>query len=247
MGLYSLKAGYALGVNLQTPPPFQSSQPDHAWWSTLWQLSLPPKVRNFLWRACRDLIPAAANLASRSIWKNSLFWCYLKRRQSASFMDCALFIENFYSWELLELFVIMSWAIWFEVCSRSHVVGKTSSGINIDWVYRYLEAFRMASHLCPTLPLVAQSSSASAWTVHLRNQYRVDVDAGFDVGRHAFSVGAIIRDFQGSVVRAKAHVIRHPGSVKCAELAVILFGLKLCLWMGIYSAMIFSYSSSTID
>lgn len=56
----------------------------------------------------------------------------------------------------------------------------------------------------------------------------------------------VIRDHLGYVEGAKAQVIRHPGIVKCAELAVILFGLRYCVQLGIDIAQIFSYFFSTV-
>ena len=34
-------------------------------WNRLWKLSVPPKVRNFVWRASSDILPTRANLARR--------------------------------------------------------------------------------------------------------------------------------------------------------------------------------------
>lgn len=122
-GICSVKSGYAMEINLFAPPPYQSSQPDQKWWLTLWRLSLSPKIRLFLWRACRDLIPSTVNLASRYIptyaicplchcgvantshclifcslvkcvCKNFVFWVHLKKLQSAPFLDSVLFIAK---------------------------------------------------------------------------------------------------------------------------------------------------------
>ena len=31
-------------------------------WSRIWKLNVPPKVWNFVWRACTDILPTHANL-----------------------------------------------------------------------------------------------------------------------------------------------------------------------------------------
>ena len=36
-------------------------------WNRLWKLSVPPKVRNFVWRASSDILPTQANLARRRV------------------------------------------------------------------------------------------------------------------------------------------------------------------------------------
>ena len=40
---------------------------DKRFWSRIWKLNVPPKVRNFVWRACTDILPTRANLYRRKI------------------------------------------------------------------------------------------------------------------------------------------------------------------------------------
>lgn len=113
----------------------------------------------------------------------------------------------------LELFVIMAWAVWGEICSRCHGENGTKGSLNIDWVVRYLETFHNSTRLCSKVVLVEILEPDRSWHAPTRNQFRVDVDAGFDVKRNAFSFGAIVRDDLGKLVGAVARVIRHPGTV----------------------------------
>jgi len=36
-------------------------------WKKLWSLHLPPKVKSFAWRACKDILPTKANLGKRKV------------------------------------------------------------------------------------------------------------------------------------------------------------------------------------
>ncbi|KAL0448319.1 UNVERIFIED_CONTAM: hypothetical protein Slati_1388300 [Sesamum latifolium] len=36
-------------------------------WKFIWKTNVPPKVRMFAWRACRDSLPTVANLAKRGV------------------------------------------------------------------------------------------------------------------------------------------------------------------------------------
>lgn len=83
--------------------------------------------------------------------------------------------------------------------------------------------------------------------------YRLDVDAGFDNNNNKFSVGAIIRDYQGahaiinSVTKgAHAIIIRNPGSVDAAEILAIRWGMDLCLHIGLSNVCIYSDSSEAV-
>ena len=36
-------------------------------WNRTWKMNVPPKVRNFVWRACTDILPTRANLYRRKV------------------------------------------------------------------------------------------------------------------------------------------------------------------------------------
>ncbi|XP_037492746.1 uncharacterized protein LOC105643399 [Jatropha curcas] len=63
-GIYSVKSGYRLVAS-------QYVDPEAVWrssfWKILWSLKIPPKVRHFLWRCCRDILPVKATLARRGL------------------------------------------------------------------------------------------------------------------------------------------------------------------------------------
>lgn len=45
-------------------------------WKSLWNISIPPKVNNFLWRAVGDCLPSKSKLASRGVLCSPLCpWC----------------------------------------------------------------------------------------------------------------------------------------------------------------------------
>ena len=46
---------------------------DSKFWHSIWDLRVPNKIKNFVWRACRESIPTKANLKRRHITENA--WC----------------------------------------------------------------------------------------------------------------------------------------------------------------------------
>ena len=47
----------------QQVPPIHDKQV----WKKIWQLQLPPKVKNFLWQVCRNVLPTKQPLLKRKV------------------------------------------------------------------------------------------------------------------------------------------------------------------------------------
>ena len=73
-GEYSVQSGYRF---LQEANTFQQPGPSNAramkpLWSKIWGLEVPNKVKNLIWRACKNSLPTKVNLARRKITSDSL-------------------------------------------------------------------------------------------------------------------------------------------------------------------------------
>ena len=67
-GKYTCMSGYKfLKEEAELPLNQQPSIPDTHLWKQLWSLQVPNKVRNLLWRACRNAMPTKASLVRRTI------------------------------------------------------------------------------------------------------------------------------------------------------------------------------------
>lgn len=56
-GLYSVKSRYRIAMEITSESSTSSSTPPSDLWPNLWKVKVPPKIRIFLWRACKNLIP----------------------------------------------------------------------------------------------------------------------------------------------------------------------------------------------
>ena len=65
-GTYTVKPGYRFLVNENSvnSTPMNSNQNDGVW-KLIWALSVPNKVKNFVWRSCRDALLIKYNLRRR--------------------------------------------------------------------------------------------------------------------------------------------------------------------------------------
>ena len=66
-GNYTCKSGYRFLKELHDGPPRGEEQLDRSFWRKVWMRKVPNKIKNFVWRACKDSIPTKVNLRRRSI------------------------------------------------------------------------------------------------------------------------------------------------------------------------------------
>ena len=68
-GTYTVKSGYnLLSKEKENSDPLNNNlAPSQKVWKIIWSLSVPPKVRNFLWRAAKNAIPVKTNLVKRQV------------------------------------------------------------------------------------------------------------------------------------------------------------------------------------
>ncbi|KAL4384556.1 hypothetical protein GQ457_15G009290 [Hibiscus cannabinus] len=68
-GEYTVKSGYHFLVdhlpNVDSPTTSVSSQNDPFLWKSIWTMNVPPKIKHFIWRACRNAIASKCNIKHR--------------------------------------------------------------------------------------------------------------------------------------------------------------------------------------
>ena len=140
-GVYNVKSGYRFLVKDKSGPlPSPSSQNEAiSLWSRLWKLSVPNKVRNFLWRACREALPVKKNLvrirvlddevcchcnvkaedgyhalwdcsALSAIWETDLILLFCRSKKFSNFFELARFVLE--QDRNPKLFASITWTIW---------------------------------------------------------------------------------------------------------------------------------------
>ena len=60
MGLYSIKSGYKI-------QRFHVDEDREPIWTLLWNLSIPPKCRHFMWHLLKGILPTTDNLRSHMV------------------------------------------------------------------------------------------------------------------------------------------------------------------------------------
>ena len=55
-------------ANMQAPPIRDKQE-----WKEIWQMRAPPKVKNFIWRACHNALPTKQSLMRRKIITDAIY------------------------------------------------------------------------------------------------------------------------------------------------------------------------------
>ncbi|XP_060959162.1 uncharacterized protein LOC133030439 [Cannabis sativa] len=68
-GIITVKSAYHLASSLASADVPSSSIPNpyQHWWKKLWSLSVPPKIKHFIWKAFHHILPCALNLFLKRI------------------------------------------------------------------------------------------------------------------------------------------------------------------------------------
>ena len=79
-GVYSVKSGYrALCEEARNEEASGSSSVlSTGFWSSIWKLKVPGKVKHFMWKACSDCLPTKTHLVKRRVLTNP--FCHLCNR-----------------------------------------------------------------------------------------------------------------------------------------------------------------------
>ena len=63
-GQYTVKSGYRFLYESSSPE--QITEEDSVFWKKIWGLQVPNKVKNFIWRACKEALPTKAKIGRAS-------------------------------------------------------------------------------------------------------------------------------------------------------------------------------------
>ena len=108
-GEYSIKTGYQVALNKKFPDPLGCLSSNNNNWSIIWKLTLPEKIKIFIWKATKNLLPTIENLVSVELFRRltasvvEIKWktfcmCWWLARQQKRFCNSLLWQMQFMKW-----------------------------------------------------------------------------------------------------------------------------------------------------
>ncbi|XP_074327095.1 uncharacterized protein LOC141665037 [Apium graveolens] len=243
MGQYSVKSGYKL---LQTAKDQSNTADNSGFWRKLWNLKIPNKVKNFLWRASTNCLPTKDMLHSRRVQVNSQ--CPICNLSDESIIhalvtctfanDCHQFsvvrqvtgvFHNFSEWLQLIFeqtnkndMCIQITICWFLWKNRNDIVWK-QRGIGVSEVVHtalsFLNQWKAVQdkNFDSFLSFLTPEDGQEQWCPPQLNSVKVNVDAALFEDPNRYSYVVVIRDHSGHLVHAMSKCLLGKISPELAE------------------------------
>ena len=226
-GDYTVRSGYRWLYEAEQHEQVVKEGKNQVPWKNIWKLIVPTKIKLFIWKMMRAILPVRTNLENRHIPVERL--CercnqneesiYHALRQCPKAKACwnqlqfewdtELFGQNENEqWLLKELknldqvalqhFAITTWTIWFDRNAETHGEGQKPANILARSVSKYGEDFTQAQQRWYN----ALSRPFQRWKPPRPCFVKINFDAALDMEAHKGGLGIVIRDEEGKIMGA---------------------------------------------
>lgn len=269
-GQYSVKSAYLM---LEEVHPFSAN--NSGFWRTLWNLKIPPKVKNFLWRASTDCLPSREMLRTRNVQVSPV--CAVCNADVESIfhvlvlcpfasiclakLNCPLpsvIDSNFTEWltmvfqyqkNMVLKIVMVCWLVWR---SRNELIWNKRS---IDPNEVVLSASSILDQWSSVqdrsydqfLGYMTPEDGMERWSKPVGNSIKINSDAAIFAELNSFGCAMVVRDSSGQLVEASVKKFTGKTSVETAEVMGIREALSWVKQMDVHNVTIESDSLSMIQ
>ncbi|GLU12062.1 hypothetical protein SLE2022_287710 [Rubroshorea leprosula] len=232
-GTYSVRSGYHCAMNMQRDMGVPSSSNASFGGNKVWNLSIPGKIKFFIWSAYRNVLPTRDNLqrkhilvelecpvcgsdmesvahcllfcsVARAVWHGSPLSLRVSEFPSSSFADFFDAMCTELGKEQLELLCILSWRIWSSR-NEAHWNGRRAHPQQIiEGGVNYLMNYQRAQQSMGRGSGVVQMHGETKWKPPDEQTIKINVDGAVAEQRRVFGMGAVARDHCGEVLATMA-------------------------------------------
>nr|GMC46639.1 uncharacterized protein LOC109154734 [Ipomoea batatas] len=198
-GQYSVHLGYQAQTNDLL---VQESNLSFTAWKHLWKMRVPPKIKNFIWRCVRNILPVREVLCARA----TNLWNGFDDHVGGSFVEI---VENYLKRNDAHKTLEMAARLWATWSARNEALWN-----NKIWSANYLKGFVEScvsswqqNYFPNTRPLHEVHNAAPVmWSPPPMGMLKCNVDASLH--QNGLGFGAVIRDHAGQFVAANIGRLR---------------------------------------
>uniref|UniRef100_A0A803QSN3 Reverse transcriptase domain-containing protein n=1 Tax=Cannabis sativa TaxID=3483 RepID=A0A803QSN3_CANSA len=253
-GMYTVSSGYKVATTNELNAGPSSEEHTKKWWTEIWKLEVPPKVRNFAWRLYNGWIPVNMVLRNRGmkidpwccgcgneeetiehgiwfcpaikeIWQHFLLWKTINRWKGETKHMLMAIKQQTTKADFL-MFILLSWLIWNRRNKKRLKLHSLPNNLWCRWAQLEMDVM-MHNHSNSTQPLKPMTTPAGGWDPPHPGTLCINTDASVLCKEWKIGLGAVIRNHEGAVVAAEIKQQRGCYSVELAEVLAIRLGIQL--------------------
>ncbi|PWA97583.1 hypothetical protein CTI12_AA027380 [Artemisia annua] len=223
--------------------------------SSLWKATIPAKVKLFIWRAWRNLLPTVYNLQCRHVILNdglcvhcgdphedvlhTLFQCDRVRQvwEAANFTNISSTqnkdsVNDYFAIVVSdhhnkwEVFLMICWSIWLERNRITHGQSPQDSGLIWQGAIRLLQQFQDATMRCNVQSGTIVDPLASIWQPPPYGFVKIDCDATWLPSSKQVCLGFVARNSEGEIIFSEAKHVEYSDTVLIAEAEAVWWAIK---------------------
>ncbi|XP_021621434.1 uncharacterized protein LOC110621459 [Manihot esculenta] len=145
-GVYTVKSAYVVYMNLLGRSSFNVGDES---WTSLWNVSIPPKVKDFCWRACRNILPTKDNLRQKSVDMDARCpWCHKDESVNHILLHCPVSKEILKSQDKIRkaFLMVCAWRLWSAKNSLLWNQVQNSAAHLVEDVMHHISDWEVAQH-----------------------------------------------------------------------------------------------------
>ncbi|KAL6228112.1 hypothetical protein ACLB2K_002066 [Fragaria x ananassa] len=227
------------------------------YWSKVWKAQVPPKVRGFIWRLCRDIVPTRAAL-HRKFYVSDMTCVFCNKGVETGlhlFRDCSMacifwkhnplhlksqsfpgvtiaewigVVMDRLSGQQLDVFFVSLWALWTE---RNNILwkGRSCDPFNMSiWALQFLEDYKKVHNKLK----VKMKRAKARWSCPPSGRLKLNVDGAFLEDRRVGGIGVVARDEHGVCLVALSRHMPYAQSAMHMEAEALQASLLIAIYRG---------------
>ena len=276
-GKFTVKSAYRLAIEVgarHNDAETSNSAGMKEFWKFIWRLKVPNKVRNFTWRACRNILPTKANLFRRRITEDNvcavcgsseettghvLWHCHRAKevwRETSldadkaldgctEFLDVLWYVRNVKKW-LEEDVNLLVMTAWGIWTNRNEVNhGKSHKPGPV--LARWTKELLEEYTLANHATRPFKVSVDERWQPPKPPWYKTNMDGAVFTQQKEAGIGVVIRDHHGAVVAALSKKLKAPLGAIEAEAKAMEEAVTFAWEMGIRDCWFESDSLTVVN
>ena len=277
-GIFTVKSAYHVAHgwlserrSLGTGGEESNRQKKKKFWTSIWSLKCPGKVRHFLWKVCKNILPTNLSLWLRKVSKDKRCGlCGLAESSGHALWECGMaeavwkeakfsvkggclpfrdFIDVVWKvWENqkegeLERLVCLAWCIW----KNRNAVKFGGKGKEARSIVSEANALVEEFGLLPEVLIHSASPRTGTWTPPRDDWYKINVDGAVFKESSSCGIRIVIRNERGELMGAMSKKLEFPLGALEVEAKAFEEGLSLDGDLGLRQVVLEGDSKAITD